>query len=107
MTWTFTNVLIQIVAGIVGGHVAAVIAHEHSFGLVGHSVSGAAGGFLSGFFLQTLALTMVTASGSLNEPTLVETVVIQAFTGAAAGAALTLVVGFLKHSIDQHRSRKS
>ena len=35
MTWTFTNLVIQIIAGILGGHAAATAAHEHSFGAFG------------------------------------------------------------------------
>jgi hypothetical protein len=29
---------------------------------------------------------------------------LQALTGIAAGACLTLIVGFIKHSIDNHKS---
>jgi hypothetical protein len=49
---------------------------------------------------------VVTASGSLNEPTLVELYVLQGLTGAAAGGILTLVAGFLRHAIAAHRSAK-
>jgi len=107
MTWTLSNLLIQIVTGIVGGHVAAAAAHEHSFGALGHTIVGAIGGGLSGVFLQTFAATVVTASGSVNEPTVVELSVLQGLTGIASGGILTLVAGFLKHAIDQHKSGSS
>ena len=103
MTWTLTSLVIQIVAGLAGGHVAAAAAHEHAFGAIGHTITGLAGGFLSGAFLQTLAVTMVTGTGTLNEPRPAEIFMIQALTGLAAGAIATLVVGFIKHSIDQHK----
>jgi hypothetical protein len=32
MTWTFTNLIIQIITGILGGHAAASAAEEHSLG---------------------------------------------------------------------------
>jgi hypothetical protein len=32
---------------------------------------------------------------------------LQAFAGLAAGAILTMAVGFAKHSVDQHRMGKS
>jgi uncharacterized membrane protein YeaQ/YmgE (transglycosylase-associated protein family) len=102
MTWTFTNLVIQIIAGILGGHAAAVAAKEHSFGALGHTIVGAVGGALSGAFLQTFAGTLVNANGNLNEPTAVEQAVLQGLAGAAAGGIVTLVVGFIKHSIDQH-----
>jgi uncharacterized membrane protein YeaQ/YmgE (transglycosylase-associated protein family) len=104
MTWTTTNLIIQIVAGILAGNAAAALVHEHSFGLIGHTITGAIGGAASGYFLQRLAVTVVTASGSLNEPTAAENAMLQALTGAAIGALLTLIVGFAKHSIDQHPS---
>jgi hypothetical protein len=31
MTWTFTNFVIKIIAGIIGGHAIAVVAKERSF----------------------------------------------------------------------------
>lgn len=106
MTWTMTNLLIQLVSGILGGHAAAVAAKDHSFGFIGHSIVGAIGGALSGLFLQTLAATMVTASGSLNEPRPAEAVMLQVLTGAAAGGSAMLLVGLIKHGIDQHKSGK-
>jgi uncharacterized membrane protein YeaQ/YmgE (transglycosylase-associated protein family) len=106
MTWTLTSLVIQIIAGVVGGHLAATAAHEHGFGAVGHTITGLAGGFLSGVFLQTLAVTMVTSTGSLNQPRPAEIYMIQALTGGAAGGILTLVVGFIKHSIDHHKASK-
>jgi uncharacterized membrane protein YeaQ/YmgE (transglycosylase-associated protein family) len=106
MTWTATNLIIEIITGILGGHAAAAAAKEHEFGLIGHTVAGAIGGALSGCFLQTFAITMVTASGSLNEPTAVENGFIQAVTGLAAGGIVTLVTGLVKHAIDHHKATK-
>jgi hypothetical protein len=106
MTWTATNLLIQIVAGILGGLGAAAMAREHSFGTVGHTVSGALGGAFSGYFLQTLAATLVTGAGTLNAPDPVSDPILQGLTGLAAGAIVTLIVGFVKHSMDQHKSGK-
>jgi hypothetical protein len=103
MTWTFTNLVIQIVAGILGGHAAAAAAKEHGFGAIGHTIVGALGGGVSGYFLQTFAGRVVTASGTLNEPTAAEQVVLQVLTGAAAGGIVMLVVGFIKHSIEHHK----
>src|SRR5580704_8606194 len=100
MTWTLTSLVIQIIAGLAGGHVAAAAAHEHAFGVIGHTITGLAGGFLSGAFLQTLAVTMVTGTGTLPA----EIFMIRALTGLAAGAIATLVVVFIKRSIDQHKA---
>jgi uncharacterized membrane protein YeaQ/YmgE (transglycosylase-associated protein family) len=104
MTWTFTNLVVQIVTGILGAHAAAVAVHEHSFGALGHTVVGALGGGLSGYFLQSLASTMVTASGSLNQVSVVDQAVVQGLVGAVAGGILMLVVGLVKHSLDRGKS---
>jgi hypothetical protein len=100
MTWTVTNLVIEIIAGIVGGHMAAAAAREYSFGALGHSVVGAIGGGFGGYFLQMMAAIVLNGSDAFNEPTLLEQVVVQSITGAAAGGILMLMVGFLKHSLD-------
>jgi uncharacterized membrane protein YeaQ/YmgE (transglycosylase-associated protein family) len=102
MTWTITNLVIQIITGMVGGNLAAVLAKEHGFGALGHTIVGLVGGAISGYFLQILA--GITANGSVNEPTFVEQAILQGLTGAAAGAILVLIVGFVKHSIDRQRA---
>ncbi len=103
MTWTLTNLIIEIIAGILGGHAAAIAAKEHAFGALGHTVVGALGGGLSGYFLQTLVNTMVTITGSLNQPRVADVFMLQSLAGLASGAAAMLVVGFIKHSIDNHK----
>ena len=103
MEWSVTNLVIQLVMGVLAGHAAAVVAKEHSFGWLGHTLTGAAGGGLSGLFLQTLAATVVTASGSLTEPRPAEVLMVQARAGAGAGAIVTLLAGFVKHGISTHK----
>jgi hypothetical protein len=102
MIWTSTNLVIQILTGILGAHFAATAAREHGFGFSGHTLVGAIGGALSGYFLQTLAVTLVTGNGSLNVIRAVDNAVLQGLAGIAAGGCLMLVVGFIKHSVD-HR----
>ena len=103
-TWTFANLILQTIAGRFGALAAAAAAKDHHFGLVGHTIAGAAGGAVSGYFTQLLAVTVVTASGSLNHVTRVDNAVIQVLTGARAGGITMLAVGLLKHSIYQNRS---
>lgn len=97
MDWT-TNLIVQIVAGLAGAHVAATALHEHRFGWVGHSLVGLIAGALSGYFLQAIALTVVNGAGGINEPTVVEAAIIETLTGAAAGGIAMVIVGFLVHA---------
>jgi uncharacterized membrane protein YeaQ/YmgE (transglycosylase-associated protein family) len=106
MSWTLSSLVIQMIAGVIGGHLAAVASHEHGFGAIGHTITGLGGGFLSGAFLQTLVVTMVTGTGSLTEPRAADIFVLQALTGAAAGGIAMLAVGFIKHSIDEDKASK-
>jgi len=107
MTWTLTNFFIEIVGGMAGGLGIAAAVKEHSFGALGHSVTGAIGGVISGYFFQTIVATLVTGAGSVQQdPDAVTEAFLQILGGLAAGAIVTMVVGFAKHSIDRHRAAK-
>ena len=104
MTWTLSNLVIVIIAGIVGGHAIAAVAKEHSFGALGHTIAGALGGAFSGYFLQTLAALVVDSTGDAYQGAdQVTQRFIQAMTGLVAGAILTMAIGFAKHTFAQHR----
>ncbi len=95
MAWTSTNLIIQIVAGLLGANIAAAAAHEHRFGFWGHSLVGLIAGALSGLFLQTYCITVVTGSGSVNVPTSSEIFAIEFLTGAVVGGIAMLATGFI------------
>jgi hypothetical protein len=104
MAWTATNLVIQIIFGILGGHAAAAATKEHSFGALGHTIVGAIGGGLSGCFLQTIAGTLVTGTGDVMASNPVEQAVIQGLTGAVAGGIAVLAVGMIKLGIDNYKA---
>ncbi|KJC56783.1 hypothetical protein UP10_33185 [Bradyrhizobium sp. LTSPM299] len=95
MLWTTTSLYIQIVAGFVGAHLAAVVVHDHAFGFWGHTAVGLIAGAVGGYFFQTLSVTVVTGSGSLNELRPADIFVLQAGSGAAFGGICMLAVGML------------
>ena len=103
MTWTVTNLVIEVVAGILGGHALAIAMQEHSVGALGRTIAGAIGGGISGCFLQTAAPVLVTGGGALNVPRLFDQALIHSLTGAVAGGIVMLMVGFFKASINELR----
>ena len=107
MTWTFTNLVIEIIAGAIGGCAITAVAKEYNFGILGHIVTGALGGALSGYFLQSIAATVVDSTGNVHEASDQLTQwFVQAIAGLVAGAILTMGVGLAKHTIEQHRLGK-
>jgi hypothetical protein len=104
MTWSITNWVIEIIGGIIGANAAAFAVKEHSFGVLGQTVAGAVGGGLSGYFLQILAVTMVTGADTLNEPRFAEQIILQGLTGAVAGGVAMLLFGIVKQTVGQRRS---
>lgn len=76
--------------------------------MIGHTITGAVGGAFSGYFLQTLAATVVNSTGEVQQDAdPVTQWLLQVLMGLTAGAILTMAVGLAKHSIDQHRLGKS
>ena len=108
MTWTITNLVIELVAGIIGGLATAGVAKEHSFGAFGHAVVGALGGALSGYFLQMRVIAVVDFNGDVRLPSdQVTQWFVQAIAGLVAGAILVMAVGLAKHMVEHHRRGKT
>jgi len=101
MDLNLTFLGVQILAGIFGGWGAATAMHEHSLGVFSHALLGAGGGLLSGFFAQSLVLTVITAEGSVNGHNPSIDLFIQALAGGLAGAVAVMVGGMVKHAIDR------
>jgi hypothetical protein len=65
------------------------------FGIVAHSLVGLVAGALSGYFLQVQALTVVTGSGSMNQPRIADVFVIEGVTAAVVGGIAMAAIGML------------
>ena len=105
--WTVVNLVIQVITGFLGAHAAAVVAHEHRFGFIGHSLVGLIAGALSGFFLQRIVMTTVTATGDAMPMTALNTCVYQAFAGVAIGALAMMAVGFVRYEMTKRSEGSS
>src|ERR1700743_3428513 len=97
--WSLTYFAIQVVAGFFGAHVAALIAHEHRFGFVGHSLVGLAAGALSGLFLQRIVMTTVMSTGDAMPITELEAKIYQGTSGLVIGGMAMLMIGFLRYEM--------
>lgn len=97
------NLIIHILAGILGGHAAAIAVRDHSFGALGHTIAGAAGGAFSGIFLQGLVVAI--ESDFFREPTAAELAVGQGLAGAVAGGIAMLIVGLIRRARHEDKNR--
>jgi uncharacterized membrane protein YeaQ/YmgE (transglycosylase-associated protein family) len=63
MTWKATNLLIKIVAGTFGAHLAARLAYRYRFGALGQTIVGAIGGIISGYLVEAAGFIVTNGSG--------------------------------------------
>lgn len=93
MTWTMTNLMIEIIAGIVGAHIVAIAAREYRFGALGRSVVGAIGGYVGGYLLD--AAMVLTGSNALYISRFLDQTMAHSLTAAATGGILILAISFV------------
>ena len=93
MTWTMTNLVIEIIAGIAGAHIVANAAREYSFGALGRSVVGAIGGYVGGYFFD--GAMVVNGSNALYQSRLLDQAMAHNLTAAATGGILILAISFV------------
>ncbi len=95
------GLIIEIVAGAIGGNAAGSAVKNYSLGTAGNSIAGAVGGLVLGQILSALGLgepsmgageAAAPAAGGFDIGALVGQVV----GGGAGGAVLTMVVGLIK-----------
>jgi len=92
MPGTLTNLIIQIIAGVVGGHAAGATLKNYTLGAVGNTIAGAIGGAVGGQLLQELAPALAGAAGNVDIGALIGQIV----GGGAGGAILTVLAGVMK-----------
>jgi hypothetical protein len=100
MTWTITNLGIEIITGMLGAHAVAATTRRYNFGALGHSVVGAIGGGISGLF--SLPTIMFAKGDIFPEPSPSELTMAHGLVGAIAGGIFMLSIGFLKHAIEEY-----
>jgi hypothetical protein len=93
MSGTLINLIMQIVAGAVGGNAAGAALKDFNLGTLGNTITGAIGGGVGGQILA--ALIPALGSGSMD----IGTVIGQLAGGGAAGGILTMIAGYVKNAM--------
>ena len=92
------NLIIQIVAGALGGNGIAAAVKNADMGSTGNSIVGALGGIGGGWLLPMLTGLGATAAGGGMD---IGAIVGQLIGGGVGGAILTVIVGMIKNSMQK------
>ena len=95
MSATLLNLIVQLIAGAVGGNAAGSLMKNLSLGTLANSIVGAVGGVGGGYLLQTLlpGLLQAAEGGGVDMAALAS----QAVGGGVAGLVLTAIIGAIKN----------
>ena len=92
MSGTLINLIIEIIAGGIGGYAAGGRLKNCTLGGIGNTIAGAIGGGIGGQLLQELVPARANAGSNIDVGALVGQVV----SGGAGGAILTVLAGMMK-----------
>ena len=94
MSATLINLIIQIIAGVVGGTAAGSRMENVDLGSVGNAIAGAVGGVGGG---QILAALIPALSGAQGVD--LTSIIGQLAGGGVGGAVLTIIAGMIKNAM--------
>jgi|SRR5262249_22644966 len=100
---TIVNLIIQLVAGVVGGNAAGAAMKDYNLGNIGNTIAGAIGGVGGGQILQALIPAIASAAGGGNLD--LGAIVGQIVGGGAGGAILTVIAGLVKSMMTTQQAR--
>jgi uncharacterized membrane protein YeaQ/YmgE (transglycosylase-associated protein family) len=85
------SLVIQLLAGAVGGNVAGAILKDRSLGTLGNSIAGILGGGVGGWLLHAVGL-LGQAGGGVSLPSILADIA----GGGVGGALLMILVGLVR-----------
>jgi hypothetical protein len=94
MSGTLINLIIQLIAGAVGGNAVGAGMKNVDLGTLGNTIAGAVGGAGGGTLLTALLPFLQGTAGNVDVGALLG----QAVGGGVAGAILTAIVGLVKNT---------
>jgi uncharacterized membrane protein YeaQ/YmgE (transglycosylase-associated protein family) len=100
---TIVNLIIQLVAGVVGGNAAGAAMKDYNLGNIGNTIAGAIGGVGGGQILQALIPAIASAAG--GDSVDLGAIVGQVVGGGAGGAILTVIAGLVKSMMATQQAR--
>lgn len=95
MSATIINLIIQIIAGAIGGNAAGASLEKANLGTAGNTIAGALGGLGGGQILSALIPAIAGTADSVD----LGSVVGQLVGGGVSGAILTIIVGLIKDAL--------
>jgi hypothetical protein len=98
MSATLINLIIQLIAGAVGGNAAGAAMKNLDLGTLGNTIAGALGG---GTLLTALLPMLQGAAGNVD----IGQILGQAVGGGVAGAIVTAIVGLIKNAMAGQTTR--
>jgi hypothetical protein len=101
MSAAIINLIIQLIAGVIGGNGAGSALKDYNLGTLGNTIAGAIGGVGGGQILQMLIPALAGAAGGGVDVT---SIVGQLVGGGISGAILTVIVGFVKNMMAGQRT---
>jgi hypothetical protein len=102
----FLNMLIQLIAGAMGGNAAGALLKPFSLGPLGNFITGVIGGGLGGQLLSLLlAGSGAAADGSAGAALAVGSLLTQVGGGGVGGALLTVIVALIRLAMGGYGSR--
>ena len=95
MSATIINLIIQLIAGALGGNAAGASMKNLDLGTLCNSIAGALGGAGGGTLLTALLPVLQGTAGNVDIGALIG----QAVGGGVAGAIVTAIVGLVKNAM--------
>jgi len=92
MSGTFIDLIIQIVAGVIGGHAAGAALKNFTLGAIGNTIAGAIGGVVGVQLLTQLIPAFARTTGNVDVGALVG----QIIGGGGGGAIFAVLAGVTK-----------
>ena len=94
MSATIINLIIQLIAGAIGGNALGATVMNMTLGSTGNTIAGAIGGVGGGWILQAL-IPVLQGAGGVDAASVIG----QLVGGGVGGAILTAIVGVIKNSM--------